>query len=128
METTSKPAEGRRKAVSKSAKAGLRFPVGRIGRYLKKGGYAQRCGGGAPVYLAAVLEYVAAEVLELAGNAARDNMKKRINPRHVSIAVRIDKELGKVLEGTIPSGGVLPNINTALFSSKPKSSKKAITN
>ncbi|KAL4355566.1 hypothetical protein GQ457_06G020900 [Hibiscus cannabinus] len=113
METTSKPAEGRKKAVSKSAKAGLSFPVGRIARYLKKGRYAQRCGGGAPVYLAAVLEYIAAEVLELAGNAARDNMKKRINPRHVYIAVRIDKELRKVLEGTIPSGGVLPNINTA---------------
>jgi hypothetical protein len=43
-------------------KAGLQFPVGRIGRYLKKGRYAQRVGTGAPVYLAAVLEYLAAEV------------------------------------------------------------------
>ncbi|PNX68047.1 histone H2A, partial [Trifolium pratense] len=41
---------------------GLQFPVGRIGRYLKKGRYAQRVGTGAPVYLAAVLEYLAAEV------------------------------------------------------------------
>lgn len=49
-------------AVSRSLKAGLQFPVGRIGRYLKKGRYAQRVGSGAPVYLAAVLEYLAAEV------------------------------------------------------------------
>ena len=50
------------KSVSRSSKAGLQFPVGRIGRYLKKGRYAQRVGSGAPVYLAAVLEYLAAEV------------------------------------------------------------------
>jgi hypothetical protein len=52
----------RKKAVSRSVKAGLQFPVGRIGRFLKKGRYAQRVGSGAPVYLAAVLEYLAAEV------------------------------------------------------------------
>ena len=52
----------RKKSVTRSVKAGLQFPVGRIGRYLKKGRYAQRVGSGAPVYLAAVLEYLAAEV------------------------------------------------------------------
>ena len=51
-----------KKAVSRSAKAGLQFPVGRIARFLKNGKYATRVGAGAPVYLAAVLEYLAAEV------------------------------------------------------------------
>ncbi|GMH29424.1 hypothetical protein Nepgr_031267 [Nepenthes gracilis] len=59
----------KKKPVPRSVKAGLQFPVGRIGRYLKKGRYSPRVGTGAPVYLAAVLEYLAAEVLELAGNA-----------------------------------------------------------
>ncbi|KAI9081336.1 hypothetical protein K1719_036677 [Acacia pycnantha] len=69
--------------------------------------YSQRVGIGAPVYLA-----VATEVLELAGNAARDNKKNRIIPRHVLLAVRNDEELGKLLVGvTISHGGVLPNIN-----------------
>lgn len=71
------------KAVSKSAKAGLQFPVGRIARFMKEGKYAERVGAGAPVYMAAVMEYLAAEVLELAGNAARDNKKTRIVPRHI---------------------------------------------
>lgn len=52
----------KKKAVTRSVKAGLQFPVGRIGRYLKKGRYSERVGSGAPVYLAAVLEYLAAEV------------------------------------------------------------------
>ncbi|XP_047258433.1 histone H2A.1-like, partial [Capsicum annuum] len=73
----------KKKAVTRSVKAGLQFPVGRIARYLKKGRYAQRVGSGAPIYLAAVLEYLTAEVLELAGNEARDNKKTRIIPRHL---------------------------------------------
>ncbi|CDP19528.1 unnamed protein product [Coffea canephora] len=115
----------RKKAVTKSVKAGLQFPVGRIARYLKKGRYAQRTGIGAPIYMAAVLEYLAAEVLELAGNAARDNKKNRINPRHVLLAVRNDEELGKLLQGvTIASGGVLPNINPVLLPKKTAASEE----
>ena len=153
-----------KKAISRSSKAGLQFPVGRIARYLKKGKvwfrpshatnkgllldtvfhhlwnrctkdadgsqtpwlmvvialqYASRIGAGAPVYLAAVLEYLAAEILELAGNAARDNKKTRIIPRHIQLAVRNDEELSKLLSGvTIASGGVLPNIHTVLLPKK----------
>eukprot|EP00894_Picocystis_sp_ML_P002791 jgi/Pico_ML_1/53308/g3878.t1 len=111
-----------KKAVTKSTKAGLQFPVGRVARYLKAGKYATRIGAGAPVYLAAVLEYLAAEVLELAGNAARDNKKTRIVPRHIQLAVRNDEELSKLLGSvTIASGGVLPNIHTVLL---PKSKSK----
>merc|ERR1712078_338379 len=68
------------KAKSRSSRAGLQFPVGRIHRLLRKGNYAERVAAGAPVYLAAVMEYLAAEILELAGNAARDNKKTRIIP------------------------------------------------
>jgi histone H2A len=103
------------KATSKSSRAGLQFPVGRLGRLLRHAKYAERVGAGAPVYLAAVLEYLAAEVLELAGNAAKDNKKTRINPRHILLAIRNDEELNKLLANTtIAEGGVLPNINTLL--------------
>merc|ERR1712168_1025922 len=98
------------KSRTRSARAGLQFPVGRIHRFLRRGHYADRVGSGAPVYLAAVLEYLSAEVLGLAGNAARDNKKSRIIPRHLQLAIRNDEELNKLLGGvTIAQGGVLPN-------------------
>ena len=112
----------KKKATSRSAKAGLQFPVGRVHRHMKLGKYSTRIGAGAPVYLAAVLEYMAAEVLELAGNAARDNKKSRIIPRHITLAVRNDEELNKLLSGvTVAAGGVLPNIHSVLL---PKKTKK----
>ena len=112
------------KSISRSSKAGLQFPVGRIARYLKQGKYAERVGAGAPVYLAAVLEYLCAEIIELAGNAAKDNKKTRIIPRHIQLAVRNDDELNKLLANcTISSGGVIPNIEPALLPSKGKDEK-----
>ncbi|GAA5981913.1 hypothetical protein JCM10908_004664 [Rhodotorula pacifica] len=107
---------GKAKAQSRSARAGLQFPVGRIHRLLRKGHYAQRIGAGAPVYVAAVLEYLAAEILELAGNAARDNKKSRIIPRHLQLAIRNDEELNRLLS----HGGVLPHIHAELLPKKKK--------
>lgn len=119
-----KPSGGRKgksTARSRSAKAGLQFPVGRISKYLKRGRYARRIGAGAPVYLAAVMEYLCAEILELAGNAARDHKKTRIVPRHLLLAMRNDEELNKLMSSvTIASGGVMPNLHAVLL---PKSSK-----
>ncbi|KAJ4923699.1 hypothetical protein JOQ06_013978 [Pogonophryne albipinna] len=115
--------KARAKAKTRSSRAGLQFPVGRVHRHLRKGNYAHRVGAGAPVYLAAVLEYLTAEILELAGNAARDNKKTRIIPRHLQLAVRNDEELNKLLGGvTIAQGGVLPNIQAVLL---PKKTEKA---
>jgi len=92
---------------------------------LKKGNYAQRVGAGAPVYLAAVLEYLAAEILELAGNAARDNKKQRIIPRHLQLAIRNDEELHKLLGNVVISqGGVVPHIASELLPSKTKGRKE----
>ncbi|XP_053512007.1 histone H2A-beta, sperm-like [Artibeus jamaicensis] len=106
----------RAKVSSRSIRAQLQFPVGRIHRLLRKGNYAERIGAGATVYLAAVLEYLTAEILELAGNVARDNRKTRIVPHHLQLAIRNDEELSKLLgDVTIARGGVLPNIQPVLL-------------
>ena len=80
-------------------------------------------GSRASVYLAAVLEYLCAEILEFAGNDARDNNESRIVPRHITLAVQNDEELNKLLGGvTIASGGVLPNIHAVIL---PKKNSKS---
>ncbi|XP_038061324.1 core histone macro-H2A.1-like [Patiria miniata] len=109
----------RGKSVSKSARAGVLFPVSRMGRYLRLGTHHQRIGAGAPVYLAAVIEYLTAEILELAGNAAHDNKRGRITPRHILLAIANDEELHQLLRHvTIANGGVLPKIHPELLAKK----------
>eukprot|EP01130_Rhizamoeba_saxonica_P005908 TRINITY_DN233_c0_g1_i1.p1 TRINITY_DN233_c0_g1~~TRINITY_DN233_c0_g1_i1.p1 ORF type:complete len:149 (+),score=43.15 TRINITY_DN233_c0_g1_i1:59-505(+) len=101
---------------SRSSRAGLTFPVGRLHRHLKQGQFAKRVGIGAPVYLAAVLEYLTAEILELAGNASREQKRIRIIPRHIMFAIRNDDELNKLLQKvTIANSGVIPNIQHQLL-------------
>jgi len=102
--------------LSKSIRAGLTFPPSRFQKKLEKGAYAPKVGFGAGLYLAAIVEYLCAEVLELAGNAARDNARTRISPRHVMLAVRNDEELNKLLDRVhIANSGVIPSVHRILL-------------
>jgi histone H2A len=98
----------------KSQRAGLQFPVSHFRNVIKAKTHL-RVGSGAPVYLAAVLEYLSAEILELSGNAAKDNRNARVTPRHLLLAIRGDEELDGLFKGTIPMGGVIPFIHVALI-------------
>tara|TARA_B100001057_G_scaffold498043_1_gene603904 strand:- start:2190 stop:2561 length:372 start_codon:yes stop_codon:yes gene_type:complete len=90
----------KKKSMSKSQKAGLTFPVSRVNKYMKGNSGLKRVGGSSPIYMTAVIEYVAAEILELAGNKTKAASRKTINHEDLLAAIRLDSDLAKLLAGT----------------------------
>ncbi|KAG6429174.1 hypothetical protein SASPL_107218 [Salvia splendens] len=106
MKSSSRAASNSTKGKSKTKRFPLYFSISRVSRFLKKGNYSKRVAPQAPVYLAAVLQCMAAEVLELSGKEAKNEGRSRIGPRHIELAIRSDKELSKLLPHvTIPGSG-----------------------
>lgn len=107
-----------------SAKAGLQVPAARVKNMMRTACHQKRISPGAAIFVAAVLEYMSAEILELAGNAARANKRTTISNRHIALAIQQDEELDKLLtrHATIAGGGVVPHIHKSLV---PKKKTKA---
>lgn len=108
--------------ASTNAKMGLVFPVGRVRRRLRGNAVGMRIGGTAAPYMTAVLEYVTAELLLLAGQAARDNKRKRIQPAHIRSVALKDPELHELIGATT----ILPLEGQPSTSKRVRSKKAAL--
>ena len=118
---------GKKKPVSAHSRCDLIFSVARMTAKFREGRYSIRCGAGAGVFAAAVMQFLTEEIFLLAGDAAAAGKKKRILPRHIMLAIRNDEELSKLLaEAMIVEAGVPSNIHGALFK-KGKLAQAAIT-
>jgi histone H2A len=108
--------ETNKKKRNRSSKAGLNFPVGRINSRLRRAGYNKRVSATAPVFLAAILEYIASEMLELSHDQAFARDKRRVSPCDIFTVIRSDSELNKLFDGaSLPYGGTIPGIRAVLL-------------
>ncbi|XP_070610761.1 histone H2A, embryonic-like [Erythrolamprus reginae] len=118
---------GRKKPkTSRSCRAGLIFPVSRIDRFLRKGDYAERIGSGASVYMAAVLQYLTYDLVDIAGNIATGACRRRIAPGHLHQAVRGDSELQSLLGEVLIQENFCPRKSAASSSRRGKKSSKGL--
>ena len=113
-----KDKEGGKEGNSKSAKAGLKFPVSRVNRHLREGSRSKRVAGSAPVFLSAVLELCVSEIFDAAGAAAEAQNRKRVNPTDLLQSLRQNRELRMLFKecGTMRGeriDGVSEAVNTA---------------
>jgi histone H3/H4 len=111
------------KPEQRSHKAGITFNVTRVEKLMSLEASAKRKSASSGVYLAAVIEYLTAEILDLAGNAARDFKKVRITPRHIKLAIANDEELSKLYSDTVIGGGVVPRIHKSLLPTEKEEPK-----
>ena len=116
----------RGKSVSKSQKAGLTLPVARLNKAMKQTSGMKRVGGSAPVYMTAVIEYIIAEVVEMAGNHTKKGKRKRITPEDISIGVRSDEELAKLCRDVAFYTGDKISNPSKMLEPKPRKHKKEV--
>jgi histone H2B len=87
--------------VSVAEKSGIIFPPSRV-RYILENELADyksdfRISSIVPIYLAAVIEYLIAEILELSGYQETDDYKKTIQIDDIKNVIKKDNELSRTL-------------------------------
>ncbi|XP_070496614.1 histone H2A-like [Chironomus tepperi] len=111
-----------RKTKRKWKDAGLLLPPNIFHKKLISGKYAKKVAKEAAVAMAGVLEYLVSEVLEISKECADINQKKRIQPRHIMLAIKSDQDFNELLKDvTFPSTGVVPFIQDCLLPSRSPS-------
>jgi histone H3 len=109
---------------SRQNKAGIIFPPSIAEKFLRDFDYSNiMVNKSAPICFAAALEYITAELLELAVIVAKDNKRVRITIRDMELGVRQDNgmdRLFKKLNLSFIGGGVTPFVHESLIVKKTR--------
>ncbi|KFW02617.1 Histone H2A type 2-B, partial [Fulmarus glacialis] len=118
-------AKGKKSRTSRSSRAGLLFPVSRVDRQLRRGRFAERVGARAPVYLAAVLQWVTHKTMDAAVRISKKSKQQRISPSHMQAAVQNSSVLKQLLQGGVPRrrGRAVPQSQRVASPSKRKTTE-----
>jgi histone H2A len=114
-------------ANTRQDKADILFPPSLTEKFLRNFGYYKvMVSSTAPVYLAAVIEYLTFEILDLANNCCKEDKRVRINIRDLQLTIKTDIELDNLfvnLNINLLGGGVVPYIHSSLYN---KTNKKKL--
>lgn len=100
----------RKRKAARTKQPKLLFPAHRARRFLRKGKFAKRIERNTPIALAAVVECLSLELLGLAAQITTKFGTKRIQPRHLSLAIQLDDDFREMLaKTTMAQGGVIPD-------------------
>ncbi|GAB0177403.1 histone H2A-beta, sperm-like [Grus japonensis] len=118
-------AKAKKSRSSRASRAGLLFSVSRVDRQLRRGRFAERFGARAPVYLAAVLQWVTHKTMDVAGKISKKSKQQRISPSHLQTAVQKNSVLKQLLRVGVPRGGgrAVPQSQRVASPSKKKTTK-----
>ncbi|XP_052557711.1 late histone H2A.2.2-like [Tympanuchus pallidicinctus] len=123
--STSREAKAKKSRSSRSSRAGLLFPVSRTDRQLRRGQFAERFGASAPVYLAAVLQWVTHKTMDVAGRISKKSNQQCISPCHLQMAVKSSSVLKHLLgSGPKRRGRAVPQSQRMASPSKRKQTKR----
>lgn len=119
---TNQTSQNTHMAKKKWKDAGLLLPVNIFHKKLINGKYARKVAKEASVAMTGAIEYLVSEMLEIAKECADANQRKRIQPRHIMLAIKRDQDFDELLKDvTFPSTGVVPNIQDSLLPSRSPS-------
>ncbi|KAM6145890.1 histone H2A, orphon-like [Phoenicopterus ruber ruber] len=118
-------AKAKKSRSSRSSRAGLLFPVSRVDRQLRRGHFAERFGARAPVYLAAVLQWVTHKTMDVAGKISKKSKRQCISPSHLQTALQKSSVLKQLLRSGEPGhrGRAVPQSQRVASASKKKMTK-----
>lgn len=113
------------KKTTQSAKVGLNMPVGRIGRFIRKGKYSEQVGASSAVALASIVDYLISEITDLAGSSAEAASKHRVTPKIIFSGLQKDPQLEELfIDSVIGNGGARETFRTALDKKKTQTKKR----
>ena len=118
--TSSSKKKGKKGGERRTKKRfGVIFSSTAMHAYLKKNHRGTRVSLCAGAALAALLDLIAKEILELSGNAARDHGRKTITPHHIQLAIGYDDDLSAIMANVrLTRAGVMPHIHPSLLPSE----------
>ena len=115
--------------VSVAKRSGLKFAPTRFLKMLKRDRIVKgTTRKESAIAMAACIEYLMAEICELAGNICQEKKKKQINQRHLLLAIQGDDEFSKLFGGphfAVHKAGMNPaGINNTIKLANEKKGKK----